>query len=430
MRKQLISVVSIVMLGLGLQAQVNLDSCRSWARANFPFSQQYGLVARSEALNIQNASMMWIPRLALSAQATWQNDVVSIKMADVFSGLPSFLSPLFPEMEDMSMGRWQGKVQLDLVQPLWDGGVSSAQKKMAHQDAAVQVAQADVEMRQLEDRVDQIFFGILLLEEQNLQLQSHIELLQSNLERAKVLVNNEVILSSDANAVEAELLTVQQRQSQLTYGLKTYRQMLSLLCGKNLENEKLEEPKLIEDPMQVRPMKNLFATQKEALSVKRKALTAFTMPRFAAFAQGWYGYPKLNMFESMKNTDLGFSAVVGVQMRWDISSLYTLKNDRRKIDLATQQIAMQEDVFDFNDSLQMTQDELEVQRLRDVMKGDQHIVDLRTNVRQAAEVQFENGTITTSDLLKSMNEETQARCEMALHEVELQKKISEMIRKK
>ena len=143
------------------------------------------------------------------------------------------------------------------------------------------------------------------------------------------------------------------------------------------------------------------------------------MPRFSAFAQGYYGYPGLNMFKSMTSTEWSLNAIVGVRMSWNIGALYTRKNNLDKIDIAQRQIDTGREVFLFNTALQMTQDDGEIERLRKAVEDDGRIVELRQRVRKAAESQLENGVIDATDLLRKITEETTAIQSRSTHEIDL-----------
>ncbi|MBQ3254341.1 MAG: TolC family protein, partial [Rikenellaceae bacterium] len=146
---------------------------------------------------------------------------------------------------------------------------------------------------------------------------------------------------------------------------------------------------------------------------------ASLMPRFSAFAQGYYGYPGLDMFKSMVSSDWTLNAIVGVRMSWNIGAFYTKRNNLEKLNAAQKQIAVQRDVFLFNTEMQTTQDDGEIARLRKAIEDDNRIVELRRRVRMAAESQLENGVIDATDLLRKITDETSATLARSTHEIEL-----------
>ena len=66
--------------------------------------------------------------------------------------------------------------------------------------------------------------------------------MQENKRRCQVMADNSVLLQSDVDAVEVEVLTAGQRLEQMRYSREAYREMLSLLTGKDLRQTKLIMP--------------------------------------------------------------------------------------------------------------------------------------------------------------------------------------------
>ncbi len=402
---------------------VTLDSCRQWARDNYPAIQEYQLIKESADYSVSNAARGWIPRFTLSAQAIYQSEAAD--MGEVWSemGLDAVLQQLGKEMPELRMQQLQGKVQLDVQQTIWDGGASHASKEIAKATAAADIAALEVDLDKLDERITNLYFGILLLDEQMGQMESLVKLLEANLSRARTLLNADAALQSDVYAVEVEHLSAQQKLTDLRHSSMAYRQMLSLLVGKNTSESELIRPSGDEAMRRLGdeaiPELRLMDAQTSLLQAQEKRLWVSTMPQFMAFAQGWYGYPTLNMFEAMQSSQWGLSGVVGVTMRWNISSYYTLNNQRKQLQLRREQIQMKKNVIQRREDLNEIQTNNEIMRLTTAIENDKQIVKLRTAVREAAEVRYENQTITTSELLKAIHDEMQAKSTMAIHEVQL-----------
>lgn len=274
--------LQIILIGLcmvmSVSASVTLDSCRAWAHANYPAIRQYALIQQSAEYSVSNAARAWIPRVVLSAQATYQSETAN--MSDVWNamGLSDILSNWGKDIPDMYMRPLQGKVQVDVHQTIWDGGKAAADKYIAEADRSKQEAQIDVEFYQLDSRVLNVYFGILLLNEQLHQLQRTDTLLRSNLARTRTLYENSIVLASDVDAVEVEVLSLQQKQEQLYYSLTAYREMLSMLVGRDLTREELVLPNeiLSESRMPaietMRPEWRLLSAQSDWIAAQRKSL--------------------------------------------------------------------------------------------------------------------------------------------------------------
>ena len=392
----------------------SLEECRHLAREHYPEIRQYDLIAQTEQYNLSNAARAWIPQVTLSGQATYQS-----------------ATPTYPEafntilqangIEMAGISRDQYKIAVDVSQHIWDGGKSKADKAIAEAEAEEQRSRVDVSLYELQSRVDNLYFGILLLDERKAQTEALIEVLASNLARLQTYYKNGVAMQADVDAVEAELLTARQSLEQVESSRASYRRMLEIFIGQPLAAENLERPAMpqLQSRTSARPELALFEAQESKLEAHRKAINASLMPRFSAFAQGYYGYPGLDMFKSMVSSAWTPNAIVGVRMSWNIGAFYTKRNNLEKLNAAEKQIAIQRDVFLFNTQMQTTQDDGEIARLRQAVTDDSRIVELRSRVRMAAESQLKNGVIDATDLLRKISDETAAALARSTHEIEL-----------
>jgi hypothetical protein len=108
----------------------------------------------------------------------------------------------------------------------------------------------------------------------------------------------------------------------------------------------------------------------------------------------------------------------GLRVSWNLSNLYTLKNDKKKIDLQKQSVNSQRETFLYNLNIVIPQQQIEIEKFRKTMKDDNEIILLQSQIREAAEVKVENGTMTVSDLMKEINAEEAAKQAKTLHEIQ------------
>ena len=403
----------MVLTTLIVRAQ-KLDECCRLAREHYPEIRQYDLIAETEQYNISNAARAWIPQVVLSGQATYQS-----------------ATPTYPEafnqiiaangLDMAGIRKDQYKVAIDISQNIWDGGQSKANRAIAEAEAAEQRSRVDVSLYELQSRIQDIYFGILLLDERVAQTKTLIEVLDANLKRMHTYYKNGVAMQSDVDAIEAELLTACQTLSQVVASRASFRRMLEVFIGQPLADETLTRPAMVEvtSRTSLRPELALFDAQSNKIVAQHKVITTSVMPRFSAFAQGYYGYPGLDMFKSMVSSEWTLNAIVGVRMSWNIGAFYTKKNNLCKLDAAERQIAIQRDLFLFNTQMQTTQDDGEIARLHSALEDDNRIVELRRSVRMAAESRLENGVIDATDLLRKIADETNATLNRSTHEIEL-----------
>lgn len=408
-----------VLIGVPSWAQT-LEACQQLACDHYPEIRQYDLIRQSEQYDLSNAARSWLPQVSFSAQATWQNRVPEF---------PSALSGMLDQagVSLRGLDKDQYKVALEVNQTIWDGGQSQADRRVIEATADEHRQATEVDLYAVKGRVNDLYFGILLLEERLGQTDLTIALLQSNLDKVRSLVTNGVAMQTDADAVEAELLSVQQQRVQIEASRESYRRMLELFIGQRLA-ERLERPELVEavSGESARPELAWIDAQQERLAAQELSVKSATRPRFGVFAQGYYGYPGLDYFAGMISTDWTWNALIGVKMSWNFGAYYTKKNRLSNLRVAKQQLDIQRDVFLFNTDLQVAEEQGNISRLRRALADDDRIMALRRSVREAAESKLRNGVIDTNDLLRKITDEASARSARSLREVELLKAIYEL----
>lgn len=416
-----ILLLTSLLASLAVCAQPSVERCKEMARKHYPLIRRYGLIEQSRDYTLSNAARAWLPQVTLSGQATLQSDVVSWP--------EEFESMLAMQGLDMpGIRRDQYKMQIDVQQTLWDGGKSRTDRAIAESEAAQERMSTEVELYAVDSRVEDIYFGILLMQEQQRQIGEMMQRLQTNLDQVNALVENGMAMQADADAVEVQLLTQRQSLGQVEARLQSFRRILGLFIGEELGEAPLPMP-VAEEPVgydSERPELRLMDAQMALLQAREQMVDVSLAPRVALFAQGYYGYPGLNMFENMVSHRWTLNGIVGVRMSWNISSLYTSKTSRRQLQNARDNVMLQREVFAFNSRLQAEQESAEVRRIREAIADDDRIVALRSRVREAAEARLQEGMIDTHDLLGKISDETTAKIARSTHQIELVKAIYDL----
>ena len=394
---------------------LTLSDCQTKARNNYPLLKQYGLIEKTEKYNLSNAGKAYLPQLSLAAKASYQSDVTEI---------PSMLSDVISQMTGRpfsfpSLSKDQYQAVLELNQLIWDGGMVSAQKKNLKATAEADKQKLEVDLYALNDRVNNLFFGIMLINEQLNQVNTLLNELTTNYRKVEAYVKNGVAQQSDLDAVKVEMINANQKIVDLKAARKSYLQILSAFVGETVsEDTQLEKPVLPETNIATenkRPEIQLFAAQQKVLESQRKAVIAANMPKIGLFAQGGYGRPGLNMFTA----DFSTFYIGGVRLSWNLSGFYTQKNNMNKIETGIKTVEVQKETFLFNNNLQSQQQNNELIKLQSTLKNDDEIIALRANIKKASEAKVANGTLTVTDLLRDINNENIARQTRSLHEIQL-----------
>jgi len=398
----LMVMIPFALAGQSQEATLSVELLQKRAEENYPLVRQYGLIELSRDYTLSNASRGYLPQLGLSARATYQSDVTQIPAA-------------MPGVTPMSKDQYQAVAELN--QTIWDGGAIESQKKIARASSEADMKKTAADLYTVRERVNQLFFGILLMEEQLKQTGILIEELGTNHKKVKAFVENGIAAAPDVDAVMVEILKANQRREELEMTIKTYREMLAAISNTpEAKRLGLEKPRANEITLPAenrRPELALFDAQINLITSQESGIKASTMPRFNLFLQGGYGNPGLNM---LKNE---FSAyyVGGVRLAWNFGSFYTKGNSIKKLESSRESVKVQRETFLFNNSLAETQQRNEVGKLARQLSADDEIITLRENIKNAAETKAENGTLSVSDLLREINALNMARQEKATHEI-------------
>ena len=421
MWKTCLSLLLFLCTSICLSAQVTLEECVALAEENYPLIRKYDLLNQTKDVNLSDIHKSWLPQINVYGQGTVQNDTPSFpeSLAGLISQTGTTISGL---------NEWQYKIGADIYQHIWDGGASKTERKIEHAEDEERRAALDVQLYAIRERVEDLYFGILLIEEQAQQIRDLQTLLQNNLDKLRAMLRNGTVLQSDVDMVEAQYLSTTQQLTQAESAANSQRKVLELFTSKSLTGQKLMKPDatLPQDLLPNRPEQRYFETQIRTNEARNANITAGTMPKIGLFVQTYYGYPGFNYFESMMNRDLSFNLLAGVKVSWNIGAFYTLKNKRRKLRLSSDHVAVERDIFLFNTNLKTRSQLDRINELKDVMKANDRIVELRKNVRKAAESQLDNGVIDATDLLTKLTEEKQARLTASYHEIQLLQSIYQL----
>lgn len=414
MKKIMISL-ALIILSSGSWAQT-LEECQQAAEKNYPLIKQYGLIAKTKQLTVKNIQKGWLPQVTASAQATYQSAVTA---------WPESMQSIYQQMGLNMKGlrKDQYKIGVDLQQTIYDGGAISSQRNIAQQEGKVQEAQTETNLYQVRRRVNEMYFSLLLLNEQ-IQLNEDVKaLLQSSEKKLSAMVKGGTAATSDLDNVRAERLSVEQQNENLKQQKQMLQRMLSVFCGLEVNNTQKPAPVQIVSSVNNRPEMHLYNSQLELTEAKEKALDIQLRPKLGLFAQGFYGYPGLNMFEDMMNRKWSLNGIVGIKLSWNVSAFYTHKNDKARLSAQREMIENAREVFLFNNKLEEIQQNENINRYQTMMKSDDEIIVLRTNVRKAAESKLTHGIIDVISLLREINNENAAKTQQSIHEIDMLKEM-------
>lgn len=396
-------LISVSVSGQGVTI-LTLEQCQELARSNFPLIRQFDLISKTNEYSLSNASKGYLPQVNFIGQGSYQSAVTKFPLA-----LPGITVP--------TVSKDQYKLYGEISQVIYDGGAIREQKKVLEASAAAEKESLEVELYKLRDRVNQLYFGSLIVDKQLGQNAVVQRDLQLGITKIDALIKNGTAFKSSGDAIKAELLRSKQQAVEMMALKKVYLDMLAQFIKLDIsENTLLTLPA---SPLPIgeikRPELQLFDMQNQLLAAQARQLKVRILPKLNLFFQGGYGRPALNMLSN----EFTPYYVGGVRLSWSVNSLYTQKKELAILEVRKEQYNMQKDVFLFNINLTLKQQLSEIDKFRQLLTTDQEIIGLRENVKTASAAQLENGVITANDYLHEVNAEDQARQNLILHEMQL-----------
>lgn len=401
------TMLTLCLPGLTLKAQLTLDSVQSIARKNYPLSRQQDLLEQTKNISIENLNKGYLPQFSINGQASYQSDVTEIRIP-----VPNF------KMDPLSKDQY--RLTADINQLIFDGGAIKHQVGIQTLSNKVDQQKLEVELYALEQRINDIFLGILLLDQQLLQLNLVHKDLESGLSRVKAQVENGVAFRSNYDMLKAEQLKIEQQIIELKANRLSLIQVLGLFLNQELQEETIFQSPVISltaGELIQRPEINLFDHQSALVEKQKDLIDSKKMPRTSLFIQGGYGRPGLNML----NNSFDWFYIGGIRLNWSLFSFYTNKKDKQLVDLQRRMIDLQKETFVLNTNTQLKKQLATIKNVEELILTDIEIIKLRTSVKNSAKVQLENGVITAHDYLREVTAENMAKQQHITHQLQLVK---------
>ncbi len=401
---KLLSIIALITTSAFSQTVLKLDECYKLGRENFPLIKHKEYIEKSREYTVSNIWKSYFPQITISSQATYQSDVTSIPIS-------------LPGMKIEPVSKDQYKAVADISQVIYDGGLMSAQSKIQNAASEVDDYKIEIELIKVKERINQLYFGILLLDKQLLQTELTKVDLNASLEKLNGAYANGTVTSSDVDILKAEILKLAQREIEINSSRKSFLDMLGLMINKSLDQSaKLEIPQAnnsLKVESMNRPEISMYTAQEKMIDQQSGLSLAKILPKASLFVQGAYGKPTLNMLKN--NFDWYY--IAGARLSWSLSSLYTYGNESEIIELNKKSVESQKESFLLNNKLSLLQYQNEFEKLQELVKIDEDIIAIRTSVKNSAKAKLENGVITSSDYLRELNAEDQAKQNLATHTI-------------
>ncbi len=405
---RILVIIHFLFLTLQVQAQtesISIDLCYERAIQNYPLVKQYAITESTKMFTILNARKGLLPQIGIFGQATYQSDVTSLPIK-------------IPGNDITPVSKDQYKLYAEISQVLYDGGVAQGTKELAEAVSEKERTGISTELYKLREVINQLYFGILLIDSRIKQIELKRNDIQKGLDVTLGAIENGVSFKSNADFFRAELITINQSITEQLSLRRSYLRMLSIYTGFEIpETVKLSTPPLLNLITNdvLRPELVFFENQIKIFNVESKLLDLKLRPKISLFAQTGYGRPTLNF---LKN-EFGFYGLGGLRFAWQLSNWYTIKNDKQIINNKRGSIEIQKEVFLFQTHLKSAQENENIQKLELLLIDDNNIIQLRNSIKITASEQLKNGVKLPSDYIREVNAEDQARESLNFHQIQL-----------
>lgn len=403
---RIILYLFFIVAGLTIQSafgQVTLEDCQIKAKDNFPLIKQYALIEQSKEYTLSNANKAFLPQL----------DVTLIGGA--IAGLPSFAPPGTESSSSIDMNMIS---VLQVNQVIWDGGITKAKKGIIEVISEMEIAELEVVLFALEERVNNLFFGILLIDEQVRQMEILKSTMTRNLKRVEIAVENGTAYKSDIDEIKVEVINTDQKLEELSSNRNAYINVLAAMIGESIDSDSdFIRPRVDESFMTLenkRPELRLFENQENLIHAQSAIDKSMLYPKIGLLAFGTFIQPGADFGTSTLNNIF----VGGLSLNWSLGPLYRNNNNKRLSEINLQKVVVQKETFLFNNNLKLTQTQLELKKYQTLLSQDKKILALKMRIKEAYDIKYENGVSTMSQLLDKTNEESVAQQNLILHEIQ------------
>jgi outer membrane protein TolC len=385
---------------------LSLENCYNEAIKNYPLSKQFELYSSSSDIEYENINKNYLPNFEINGQVSYQSEVTEIPINMSGVNIPSLNKDWY-------------KITMDFKQVIYDANMTKTQKEINRKDLLINKQNIEIELYKLKERINNVFFSIVLLKEKLKLLNVFNNEIQEKLFNVQSGVKNGVLLSSDENVLKAELIKIDQKKTEVETSLSSSVKILSQLTSIDISiNTELTLPQIQITPdllFNNRLEYKLLDLQKNKIISLKKMLNVNILPKIFGFGQFGYGRPGLNLLLN----DFDTYYIIGAKLSWRPWDWKKSENQNKILDIQSDIIDTQKETFDKNFRISLETAMAEIGKFKLLIQKDHEIIELRKQISKTASARFDNGVISSTDLVTELNAETQARLNLQTHILQL-----------
>lgn len=404
MKRFIIIILILITLPSVAQQSITLEACYSLATKNYPLAKQSQLFEDQNKLDSEVISNAKLPQISLDAQATYQSDVIEIPI---------------PNANIESLNKDQYRATLSVNQLIYNGGATDATLNVKAVQTKTKQKQVDVNLYQLKQQINQLYFSILLSQESYLLLKAKEAQLEAKLKEVQSGIKYGTILPASDKVLEAELLKLSQQFRELESNKTALIETLSSIIGRPLDAATTFQNPLVETPLETeinRPELELFQLKREEIESNETLIAKQNAPKLLGFATGGYGNPGLNMLDNSFQTFY----TVGLKLNWKVFDWNSNKKQRQSLAINKDILDTETETFKLNTNIELNQQQKEINKIEGFIASDLEIIKLRKDVLKSADSQLKNGVITSSAYITELTNLYEDENTLVRHKIQLQ----------
>ncbi|MBU0487197.1 MAG: TolC family protein [Bacteroidetes bacterium] len=396
---------------------ITLHNCREMAVSNFPTAKQGATYSAILSDIRRNSQTAWLPKMSLNAQASWQSEKIELDIGQMLSAATGIPGPNIPPYTIQEQDQY--KFYTEISQMIYDGGAVKAGQRIDEINYKIDTQQVNTDVNKVLERINQIYFGILLYEKK-LELLNELEKnLSGKTADIESGIRHDALVQNDLDVLNTEILKIGQQITETRSDLSALIRALGVLTGQVIPGTAIflsPEPQIPLKPQITRPELDMLKLQKEKADASYQIINTKYLPKVAGFGTLAYGKPSLNMFAN----EFDAWYIVGIKASWNIWDWNAGKRDKNIISLRKKLIDAQAESFILTTTSALEQELQNQEKFELLIQSDNDIIKLQQRIVDNASSRLNNGVITASDYMKEVYALNAAKINLQIHRLSLQ----------
>jgi outer membrane protein TolC len=387
---------------------IDLYTCLDSAKTVMPLLKQKPLLQQELQNKLAIYSNTYLPALSANGQASYQSDVPSLPFK-------------IPGFSGLNIPKDQYKMYLQLSQPIYDAGMSKAQKEVATASTATSLQQLEVSLNAYQQQIVTVYFQTLLAEAQINIVRETIGVLQQKEQSVNGAYQNGAGQQNDVLNIQASIIDEEKNLASLQNAETTGLQILSLLTGIDTRNKTLQIPASVNNisyDITKNPSLVLINTEQKNVLASNDLYHSERLPHISLFGQAGMGDP--NPYNFFKSSNSPFY-IAGVQANWNIWDWHTSARERDNLQLQSQMLEAEKEQTTMNINTTVIQLTKENDYLQQMLLKDDTLISLKKQIRDNAAHQLDEGVITSNDYLQDVVDAQQAEIQQQIDQLNINK---------